>query len=379
MPPARPEEKRETPVMDARALRAYLGAMETTPASDTPAVPELRRGWTTGACATAATCAALRGLWGGQIPDEVQITLPRGETPRFAIAHAARGDDWVECGVTKDAGDDPDVTHGALICVRVRASDALRFVAGEGVGTVTKPGLPIGVGEPAINPVPRQMMAQVVAQEAARHGQTCAAELTIRVPGGAALAARTWNPRLGIKGGLSILGTTGIVRPFSCAAWIASIHRGVDVARASGLRHVAGCTGATSESALRKVYDLPDEALLDMGDFAGGLLKYLRKAPVERLTIAGGIAKMTKLAQGARDLHSARSQVNFADLARALDLPDLENAPTALAAWHIAGPPMARYVADQARAQAQTLLQDAPVSVDVIVVDREGAILARAG
>ena len=136
-------------------------------------------------------------------------------------------------------------------------------------------------------------------------------DVEIAIPGGELLAEKTWNPRLGIVGGLSILGTTGIVHPFSCAAWIASIHRGVDVARAMGLQHVAGCTGSTSEDAVRAHYGLPLEAMLDMGDFAGGLLKYLREHPVPRVTIAGGFGKMMKLAQGALDLHSGRSQVDL--------------------------------------------------------------------
>ncbi|WP_439156537.1 cobalt-precorrin-5B (C(1))-methyltransferase, partial [Yoonia sp.] len=129
---------------------------------------ELRRGWTTGACATAATKAALMRLWGGAFPAQVGIVLPKGETPVFPLALAEAGDDWARAGITKDAGDDPDVTHGALIVVTVSASDGgVQFRAGEGVGTVTKAGLPIGVGEPAINPVPRQMMQDVVAEMAA--------------------------------------------------------------------------------------------------------------------------------------------------------------------------------------------------------------------
>ena len=140
--------------------------------------------------------------------------------------------------------------------------------------------------------------------------------VTISIPDGAAIAEKTWNPRLGIIGGLSILGTTGIVHPFSCAAWIHSIHRGVDVARAAGLTHVAGSTGSTSEAAVQQLYSLPDIALIDMGDFAGGLLKYLRVHPIDKVTIAGGFAKITKLAQGAMDLHSARSQIDLSFLAK---------------------------------------------------------------
>ena len=339
----------------------------------------LRRGWTTGACATAATKAALQRLWGGRFPDQVQITLPKGETPIFALAHRDAGDGWAEAGITKDAGDDPDVTHGALIVVRVMASDGgVVFRAGEGVGTVTKPGLPIAVGEPAINPVPRQMMQGVVTELADAMGQQPDVTITVSIPGGAEIAAKTWNPRLGIKGGLSILGTTGVVRPFSCAAWIASIHRGVDVARATGQAHVAGCTGATSERVVQALYGLPDHAMLDMGDFAGGMLKYLARHPVPRVTIGGGIGKMAKLAQGALDLHSGRSQVDLAALADWVGVPAVAQANTALQAYEIAGKPLAEEIARRALAVVQESFGDA-TAFDIVVIDRTGAILARVG
>ena len=143
---------------------------------------DLRRGWTTGACATAATKAALIALWGDGFPSDVGITLPKGETPRFPLAHQARGADWTEAGITKDAGDDPDVTHGALIIARVEPSTGgVEFVAGDGVGTMTKPGLPIPVGQAAINPVPRQMMQGVVAEMAARFGMAPDIRITVSV------------------------------------------------------------------------------------------------------------------------------------------------------------------------------------------------------
>lgn len=339
----------------------------------------LRRGWTTGACATAATKAALQRLWGGAFPDMVQITLPKGETPVFALAHCAAGDGWAEVGIIKDAGDDPDVTHGALIIVRVAASEGgVVFRAGAGVGTVTKPGLPIGVGEPAINPVPRQMMQDVVTEVAAATGQAPDVTITISIPGGAQIALQTWNPRLGIAGGLSILGTTGVVRPFSCAAWIASIHRGVDVARATGQTHVAGCTGATSERVVQALHGLPDHAMLDMGDFAGGMLKYLARHPVAHVTIGGGIGKIAKLAQGAMDLHSGRSQVDFARLAQWVDRPEVAQANTALQAYDIAGKPLAEAIANKALAVVQDGFGNG-MTFDIVVIDRAGAILARAG
>ena len=295
------------------------------------------------------------------------------------MAEAQSGDGWAEAGIVKDAGDDPDVTHGALIRAKVRAAGkGVSFRAGDGVGTVTRAGLPVPPGEPAINPVPRRMMAQVVADMAAHFGQPGDVEITISVPGGAALAAKTWNPRLGIIGGISILGTTGIVRPFSCSAWIASIHRGVDVARAAGLTHVAGCTGATSERAVQALYNLPDHAMLDMGDFAGGMLKYLVSHPVARVTIGGGLGKLTKLGQGAIDLHSARTKVDFAALAARVGDPRVADVNTVLEAYEMVGETLAGVIA-RAALEAVTTRFGNVITFDVVAVDRGGAVIARAG
>lgn len=341
--------------------------------------PPLRRGWTTGACATAATRAALMALWGEGFPERVRITLPKGERPEFALSHRAEGPGWAEAGVIKDAGDDPDVTHGAEIRARVQMSGGgVVFRAGAGVGTVTKPGLPIPPGDPAINPVPREMMAGQVAEMAKRLGQAADVEITVSIPGGEEIALKTWNPRLGIKGGLSVLGTTGVVRPFSCAAWIASIQRGVDVARAEGLCHVAGCTGATSERAVRGLYDLPEGAMLDMGDFAGGLLKYLMKHPVPRVTIGGGIGKIAKLAQGEMDLHSKRSQVDKPYWAAEMGDPDLMHCNTALEIYDRLGADFAARVAQKALEQVETRFGGRGCAFDIVVIDRKGTIIGRA-
>ncbi|MFE3069150.1 cobalt-precorrin-5B (C(1))-methyltransferase [Streptomyces sp. NPDC059247] len=353
----------------------------------------LRPGWTTGACATAATTAAYTALLTGDFPDPVTVTLPKGQRPSFALTAESRAGGTAMAAVTKDAGDDPDVTHGAVIRATVRLlppGSGVVFRAGEGVGTVTLPGLPLEVGEPAINPVPRQLMREHVAAVAAAHGGTGDVEITISVDHGAEIARSTWNPRIGILGGLSILGTTGIVVPYSCSAWIDSIRRGVDVARAGGLRHVAGCTGSTSERTVRELYDLPEIALLDMGDFAGAVLKYVRRHPVDRLTVCGGFAKLSKLAAGHLDLHSARSQVDkgfLADLARAGGAPEslaaeVAAANTGLAALRLceaAGVPLGDLVAARARDEALAVLRGAPVAVDVVCIDRAGAVVGRAG
>lgn len=353
----------------------------------------LRHGWTTGACATAATTAAYTALLTGDFPDPVTITLPRGQTPSFALASEELAKGRAMAGVVKDAGDDPDVTHGALIRSTVRVlppGSGVLFAAGPGVGTVTRPGLPLAVGEPAINPVPRQMMRDHVALVAGRYGGTGDIEITVSVDHGEEIARSTWNPRLGILGGLSVLGTTGIVVPYSCSAWIDSIRRGVDVARAAGRTHVAGCTGSTSEKTVVAEYGLPEDALLDMGDFAGAVLKYVRRHPVDRLTICGGFAKLSKLAAGHLDLHSARSQVDkgfLADLARrggadeAL-AAEVASANTGLAALHLcaaAGVPLGDLVAVAARGTAREVLRGAPVVVDVVCIDRAGTVVGRSG
>ena len=192
---------------------------------------------------------------------------------------------------------------------------------------------------------------------------------------------------LGIVGGLSILGTTGIVNPFSCASWIHSIHRGIDVARAAGLDRAIAATGSTSEAAARGLYPgVPEFGLLDMGDFAGGTLKYLREHPLPRLVLAGGFAKMTKLAQGALDLHSGRSTVDLPALASLVEGPSLrrriEAANTAAEALSLAsaeGIELGTAIAARARERAVDTLRGAPVEVETIVVDRAGAIVGREG
>ncbi|WP_431984006.1 cobalt-precorrin-5B (C(1))-methyltransferase [Streptomyces qinglanensis] len=393
----------------------------------------LRPGWTTGACATAATTAAYTALLTGDFPDPVTITLPKGQTPAFALAYEdLRPGVAATAAVVKDAGDDPDVTHGALVRATVRPlapGTGVVFRAGPGVGTVTRPGLPLDVGEPAVNPVPRQMMREHVARVADEHagagageagasdagtgagadagvgagadagagtgadagagaGAGADVEITLSVDNGAEIARSTWNPRLGIVGGLSILGTTGVVVPYSCSAWIDSIRRGVDVARAAGRTHVAGCTGSTSERTVVVEYGLPEDALLDMGDFAGAVLKYIRRHPVDRLTVCGGFAKLSKLAAGHLDLHSKRSQVDkgfLAGLARTggadEELADrIRAANTGLAALQLctaAHVPLGDLVAEAARDEALAVLRGAPVRVDVVCIDRAGTVVGR--
>jgi cobalt-precorrin-5B (C1)-methyltransferase len=358
----------------------------------TDAKGSLRRGWTTGACATAAAKAAYIALTSGIFPDPVDITLPHDKRVSFSLAHTYKDDDRATAGVIKDAGDDPDVTHGALVLATVRRGErgaGVVFRAGPGVGTVTKPGLPVPVGEPAINPAPRAMMRAEIAQAARECNDTDDVIIEISVPDGEEIAKKTMNPRLGILGGLSILGTTGVVIPYSCSAWIASIHEGIDVARATGIEHIAGSTGSTSEAAVARLYDLPESALIEMGDFAGGMLKYLRRKPVARVTIAGGFAKIAKLAQGHLDLHSARSSLDLgklALLARECGAGDalalrIAQAHTGLEARELAnshGIALGDAVARRARVTALEVLMGTGIVLDVLVTNREGGAIGRA-
>jgi cobalt-precorrin-5B (C1)-methyltransferase len=351
----------------------------------------LRRGWTTGTCAAAASRAAYQALVSGEFPDPVTVTLPGGSRPAFTLAcHELTGGS-ASAGIVKDAGDDPDVTHGALVVARVRLGaqgSGVLFRAGEGVGTITRPGLPLPPGEPAINPVPRRMIAAEIGDVARAYGTSTDAIVEISIPGGERIAERTLNARLGIIGGLSILGTTGIVVPFSCAAWIDTIRRGIDVARAAELQHIAGTTGATSEAAVKALHALSDLALIEMGDFVGGMLKYLRRHEVPRLTIAGGFAKMTKLGQGLLDLHSKRGSVDLDRLAaQAAEygadsrLADrIRTANTAKEACDLAlaeGCDLAGRVAEAAWQTAAQALRGSSVALEIVIFDRDGKLLAR--
>lgn len=357
-----------------------------------PDARPLRKGWTTGACAAAAAAAAWRALNMGEFSGSVTIRLPGGQAPTFALETQILGTDFACAGVVKDAGDDPDVTHGLEIVADVQkmpGAKGIVFAAGDGVGTVTLKGLPLAVGEAAINPGPRAQIEAALDAVSRELGleRTPGLRVTVSIPGGREVALKTMNPRLGIKGGLSVLGTTGVVVPYSCASWIHAIHRGIDVARAQGLEHVLASTGRTSEAAASKELDLPDAARIDMGDFAGGLLKYVRSNPVARLTIAGGFAKTAKLAQGAMDLHSARSSVDFDHLADLLarlgggrdQVQAVRGANSALHALELSGDAageLVHIVARQAREVALATLAGG-TDVQVWIYARDGQLLGK--
>ncbi|MCR9011433.1 cobalt-precorrin-5B (C(1))-methyltransferase CbiD [Gabonibacter chumensis] len=278
-----------------------------------PGFYPLRSGFTTGTCATAATKAALQGLLTGTVPTEATITLPNGEEVTLPVEQGFLNEDSCKCCVTKDAGDDPDVTHGHLICseIKFNSSPEIRFLPGEGVGTVTLPGLGIPVGEPAINATPRAMMIREVERMIHQHKVDQGVDIRISVPEGSILAQKTFNPKLGITGGISIIGTSGIVRPFSTEAFINSIRKEIQVAKALGCKHIVINSGAKSENRLRERFpDLLPQAFIHYGNFIGETLKMAETEGIEKITMGIMIGKAIKLAEGHLDTHSKKVVMN---------------------------------------------------------------------
>lgn len=290
------------------------------PESSETAQP-LRNGLTTGSCATACCVAAVRALLAEKQPATVEITLPRGEKMDLDIIEYSKIKSGIRTATIKDAGDDPDATHGATLFVELylTANKGIEFKAAVGVGTVTREGLVLEIGEPAINPVPRKMMTEHLNHYALTYQYQGGFIVAVGIKNGEQIAKHTMNGRLGILGGLSILGTTGIVRPYSCSAYIASIHQGIDVARANGITHIAASTGIASERAIQDLYQINEIGLIEMGDFVGAILKYLRREKtgqsINKLSISAGFGKLTKLANGHLDLNSRQSSIDFLQLA----------------------------------------------------------------
>jgi cobalt-precorrin-5B (C1)-methyltransferase len=276
----------------------------------------LRTGWTTGTCASAAAkAAALLLAKGPPPPGWVEVGLPSGRRVTFAVERAAMVGTAAQAVVVKDAGDDPDVTHGAHLTATVSWRDApgVELAGGEGVGVVTKPGLGLPVGGPAINPVPRTMITQAVTEVVGERG----VEVVISVPEGERMARRTTNRRLGVLGGISILGTTGIVRPFSTASWRASVVQAVQVAGAQEETTVVLCTGGRTErGAMALLPGLPEVCFIEVGDFTGAALRTGIEHGITRVVFVGMVGKLTKLASGVLMTHYTRSTVDTGLLGR---------------------------------------------------------------
>jgi cobalt-precorrin-5B (C1)-methyltransferase len=288
----------------------------------------LRTGWTTGTCASAAAKAATTALDTGEIQYAVEVGLPGGQRVRFPVEECTLSEspNQATAVVVKDAGDDPDVTHGARLTatVRWRAEPGIELDGGVGVGVVTKPGLGLELGGPAINPVPRAMITQAVGEavDLARCGVT----VIISVPDGERMARKTTNARLGIIGGISILGTTGIVRPFSTASWRASVEQAISVLAAQGEDTVVLCTGGrTEKGAMKLLPHLPEVCFVEVGDFTGAALRKAVEHRLGHVVFAGMAGKLTKLAAGVLMTHYTRSKVDLAlleDVTRAAGGPE---------------------------------------------------------
>ncbi len=272
----------------------------------------LRTGWTTGTCSSAAAKAATTALRDQAGQDSVEVGLPGGRRVRFAVDSCTYQPGQATAAVVKDAGDDPDVTHGAHLTATVRwlAEPGVVLESGEGVGTVTKPGLGIEVGEPAITSTPRAMIAQAVGEVI--DITAAGVRVVISVPGGERMARKTTNARLGILGGISILGTTGIVRPFSTASWRASVEQAVSVMAAQGERTVVLCTGGRTErGAMALLPDLPEVCFVEVGDFTGAAMRRALAVGLARVIFVGMAGKLAKLAAGVLMTHYTRSKVDL--------------------------------------------------------------------
>jgi cobalt-precorrin-5B (C1)-methyltransferase len=276
-----------------------------------------RTGFTTGACAAAAAKAAVRFLVEGKMLSEIESTLPNRMRVTFPLARCQRLGARAVCSVIKDAGDDPDCTHGAEIIAEVELNDTagIKIGGGEGVAVVTKPGLGLEVGAPAINPIPLRNITEMVEMELA-DSPYVGATITISVPRGEEMAAQTINARLGLIGGISILGTTGIVRPYSTAAFKTSVLQAIDVAVARDRHRVVLTTGGKSESyAMQMMPGEPEEEFVQMGDFVGIAVKHCARRGLAQAVIVGMIGKLSKMADGKMQTHAAGSEVNMELLA----------------------------------------------------------------
>jgi cobalt-precorrin-5B (C1)-methyltransferase len=352
-----------------------------------------REGFTTGACAAAAAKAATRVLVRRQLFEVIESTLPNGRRHTFSLERCELQAEVALCSILKDGGDDPDCTHGAEIVAEVRFALENQIVleGGEGVATVTKPGLGLDVGGPAINPVPRRNITEMVREELAR-APAQGAHVIISVPGGEEMAKQTINARLGLLGGISILGTSGIVKPYSTAAYKASVVQAIDVARRRQLETLVLTTGGKSEAYAMQIYpELPEEAFIQVGDFVGVGVKHCARRGAGRAVIVGMIGKLSKMADGKTMTHAAGSEVNMdllAGIANEIAAPPevVARIRAANTARHVlelatrsgldglAEAICARVVAHLERHAALV----APLAVHAILVDFDGRVLGRA-
>jgi cobalt-precorrin-5B (C1)-methyltransferase len=275
---------------------------------------KLRTGFTTGTCATAGSMAAVLAITNQKKIDSVDVILPKKKTIQIKIADCQFTKNSAKCLVIKDGGDDPDVTHGAEIWTEVSLTDKpnkIEIDGGKGVGRVTKPGLGLDIDSAAINPTPKKMIIENISRVAQDLLEKNGLSIIISVPKGKELASKTDNPRLGILGGISILGTSGIVIPYSTASFAAAIRQSLDVTVAMGNDTVVLTTGGRSEDFSRNIIKLPDHCFVQMGDFSGYTVQQCAKKKIKKAYVAGFIGKLTKMAMGVKQTHVKGSKVDM--------------------------------------------------------------------
>jgi len=352
---------------------------------------KLRTGYTTGTCATAASKAALVSIISKTKLDSINVSLPKEKKITINIASCEFNEKKSRCSVIKDGGDDPDVTHGAEIFADLEITNKIGEIeidGGYGVGRVTKPGLGLDVGSAAINPTPKKMMIENLIEVGNDVLQKYGIRVVISVPKGEEIGPKTDNPRLGIIGGISILGTTGIVIPYSTASFAASIRQILDVNVAMGNNTVVLTTGGRSEDFARKEIKLADHGFVQMGDFSGYTIQQCAKKSIKKAYIAGFIGKLTKIAMGVKQTHVKGSKVDMEFMARIAEecggnsviISDIKKANTArhvqeiITKNEIGGffSSICKHAYEQMRRQSEN-----KVEIDVILFDFDGTVLGR--
>ncbi|WP_347987756.1 cobalt-precorrin-5B (C(1))-methyltransferase [Methylomonas sp. AM2-LC] len=288
-----------------------------------------RKGYTTGACSAAAARAAMQGLLSGQVPNQIECLLPNGQLVEFKVDEGYCRDGLAHAVIEKDAGDDPDCTNHARLTadvIWIDKTDTVQLLGGKGIGLITRPGLGLEVGGPAINPIPRRNIEENIRIIAAEQLLHRGVQITLSVPGGEEMAKKTLNYRLGILGGISILGTTGIVHPYSTAAFRASVVQGVEVAARQGQNTVVLTTGGRTEKfVMRELANLDESCFVQMGDFLTPALDAADQCGIQQIVIGGMVGKLTKMAQGEKITHANRNPVDVelvADIARTIGAPE---------------------------------------------------------
>jgi cobalt-precorrin-5B (C1)-methyltransferase len=352
---------------------------------------KLRTGYTTGSSATAAAKAGLLSIINQKKTDNIDIKLPKGNSIEILVHSCDFNSDNARCSVIKDGGDDPDVTHGAEIIVELSFTEKVNEIeidGGEGVGIVTKPGLGLEINKPAINPTPKKMINENLREIGEKILEKKGIRVVISVPKGKELGPKTDNPRIGIKNGISILGTSGIVIPFSTASYAASIRQNLDVAIAMGNDTVVLTTGGRSEDFAKKIVDLPEHCFVQMGDFSGYTIQQCSRKNIKRAYVVGFIGKLAKMAAGVKQTHVKGSKVdmNFlADLAKKSNANEtiIENIKKANTARHVSEIIQENNVGgffDLIVNETYMHMRkhsEEKVPIDVILFDFDGNILAR--